>query len=97
MAEYDEDEKFPLGLLAEEKAALLWKAEQDYVSSNLGAISFRNEYITFAINFYTRNIYSLEDVMVQYRAHCKAERRRSMALAFLADMQDQLRDQEMVN
>lgn len=93
----DYDNAFPFGLTDEEKSALIWKIEKDYRTSNLGAASFKEEYISFAINFYTRSIYSLEDVTVQYRAHKNAEHRKNRALAFLADMKGQIRDLEVAN
>ncbi len=73
----DYTDALPQSLSDEEKAALEWKIEKDYQSSNLGALSFKDEYMTFAINFYTRTLYSLENVVVQYRAHKSAEQRRS--------------------
>jgi hypothetical protein len=77
---------FPPGLTLEDKAALMWKIEQDYRRCNYGALSCKGEYIAFAVNFYTRSRYSLEDVVLQYRAHNQAERRRSLAQAFMNDM-----------
>jgi hypothetical protein len=92
----DADTKFPPGLTDEEKSALQWKIERDYELSNFGAISYKNEYVTFAINFYTRNIYSLEDVVVQYRAHKVAERTRKRAHDFMTDMLSRAREQASV-
>jgi hypothetical protein len=94
MTDYDYDDKFPLGLSHEEKAALIWKIEQDYRSSDRGAVSFKDAYITFAVSFYTRNRYGLEDVVVQYRAHCAAEKRKALAQAFLTDMKHNMRQRE---
>ena len=95
MTEYDD--KFPLGLNDEEKAALMWKIEQDYLYSHMSAVSFKDEYIAFAVNFYTRNLYSLEDVVVQYHAHLIAEKRRNLAQAFMADMKSKLRAYELAH
>jgi hypothetical protein len=94
MADYND--KFPPGLSDEEKAALAWKIEKDYQSSNLGAVSFKDEYIAFAVNFYTRSLYSLEEVVVMYRAHKASERRRQLAQAFMADMLSRAREQNSV-
>jgi hypothetical protein len=95
MNEYDD--KFPPGLNNEEKAALEWKIEQDYERSETGAVMFKDEYLTFAVNFYTRNLYSLEDVVTQYRAHRLAAQRRSLADAFLTDMKTRLRERELAH
>lgn len=90
------NDAFPLGLSNEEKEALTWKIERDYKLSHFGAVSFKDEYITFAVNFYTRNLYSLEDVIVQYRAHKNSEHRRQRAQEFMADMMNRVREQESV-
>jgi hypothetical protein len=91
------DITFPPGLCDEEKSALLWKIEQDYERAEMRVSMFRDEYLTFAINFYTRNLYSLEDVVVQYRAHCVAAQRKRIADAFLTDMKSRLRARELAH
>lgn len=93
MSEYED--KFPLGLDGEEKAALEWKIEQDYKEANQGAISFKNEYVTFAINFYTRSSDSLKDIVANYRLHAHSKQRQNMADAFLTDMKTKLREREL--
>ena len=87
---------FPPGLTEEEQKALEWKIEKDYQDSNLGALSFKNEYITFAVKFYTRNIYSLEDVILSYRIYQSAQRRKALAEEFMADMRSRQLDHEML-
>jgi hypothetical protein len=91
------DDKFPLGLNDEEKSALIWKIEQDYRQSDQVVLPYKNEYITFAVNFYTRNAYSLECVVEQHRAHKIAEQRRNLSEAFMADMKRKLRAYELAH
>jgi len=95
MNEYDI--QFPMGLSDEERSALLWKIEQDYERAEMGVSMFKGEYLTFAINFYCRNEFSLEDVVMQYRAHCIAAQRRQVAEAFLFDMKARLRARELAH
>jgi hypothetical protein len=95
MDEYDD--KFPFALGNEEKTALTWKIERDYRESNMGAIAFKDEYLAFAINFYTRNQQSLENIVALYRMHKQDERRRNLADIFLTDMKSRLRTRELAH
>jgi len=89
------DDMFPPSLTDEEKEALAWKIDKDYRDSDMGAIAFKDEFVAFAIHFYTRNLQSLEDVVTQYRAYSKAKHRRNLAAAFRTDMKTRLREREL--
>ena len=82
----DNADIFPAGLNAEQKKAIRWKIDSDYQKLSGDANVSATHYAEFAVKFYTRTDYSLEEVVMKFRAHKLAEWKRSRAQAFFQDM-----------
>jgi hypothetical protein len=82
MLEYNN--KFPSNLTAEQRKALIWRIEDDYLHSGMSMQEPKDYFIRLAIKFYIRNEYSLADIIDKYRAHRRSQK-RSMIRMFRAE------------
>jgi hypothetical protein len=86
---------YALELSGEENDALIWRIGCDYKCAGADAFSpppgNEDDYIAFALNFYTRSRASLDDVVTQYRMYFKEQLAKAMAEAFMHDILGKLR------